>query len=502
MGDDSAHIDEFKNTSPSVAVFELPNSLLQPEIARRRCNFLPQQGKVKVVTGGRHDIEHRLSGMAHDLGRDVDSSPAQRGRVARRFYRRRTTIVFEGLVQKKRYQHRIGNGAVGRKSLQRHLFNTEGFQRPVHQYVASPSTIAYDDHRQLQPAALAGYCQCFTNGLAHAKIAGQCRIGIGKRQNHLPVFKQRSAINTAEKELPVVAFAAEIKILSELLTLLVAAPVTLPAHAHAFFDRLVKLASAGISDPRLVERFKQPLVEKSAVNANDDGSIGPIVFADLCNKVDNHLHDGVVFVAVGVSSAKNSIDHKILPTHLKRLKALGLPIGGLNSMAYQCLIVFRNHGVQTQGSHQRSLQIKPLQKQPLVQMLKLINVRLPKASGKDLYRMERKHHCRFGFRGPEIARSLDQGIETHQSTAAAVHEKGKKLFEYIADRFPLAVWPHEAEKDLQSRENIDAAKIAEKQAQTTPAGNIVGSDFNPINDGFAFAGSLIDWLILTSHALG
>ena len=100
--------------------------------------------------------------------------------------------------------------------------------------------------------------------------------------------------------------------------------------------------------------------------------------------------------------------------------------------------------------------------------------------------MGRKHPGRFGLRGPGIAAIFGQGIEMHQMPAGTVHEKAEKLFEYLADRLALAASPHGAEKDLQLRENIDVAKIAYEQTQTTPAGHGIGSDLDPIDDGFAF----------------
>lgn len=77
MGFDSTHIGEFEKISLSMVVFGLWNSLLPPAIGRRRRTFLQQQGKVDPFTGGSSDLEHYPTCMTHDLGRNIDNSPAQ-----------------------------------------------------------------------------------------------------------------------------------------------------------------------------------------------------------------------------------------------------------------------------------------------------------------------------------------------------------------------------------------------------------------------------------------
>lgn len=77
----------------------------------------------------------------------------------------------------------------------------------------------------LQPACLFGFYQRLTDGPAHYKIAGRHRIGMDKRQKHLAVFVQRSAINTRVSALPVVTLAANLQVVPNLPALVIAAPV-------------------------------------------------------------------------------------------------------------------------------------------------------------------------------------------------------------------------------------------------------------------------------------
>ena len=464
----------------------LSNSCLRPAITGRRFAFSPKLGKVQLLPSSGRDFQNHLSSVAYELGRNIDDFTAQCGCVANRLYNWCTNILLEGLAEKKRHQHGVVKGGIGCETLERQLFETEILKRPEDQLVAAPTMIGGDNRLRLQHIGTVGFDQRLVDGLAHAQIGVQERIGPGKSQQHLIVFIQRPAEYGPAKPLPAVTTAAKLKILPDLTALLIAAPMAGSSGAHIFFDRRIQLAGTDVADVQLLKYLKELLIEKPAVHAHYDRHLGAVVFADFAQNMANHLLHGIAVIAVRIAAAKDCIDHKAFPVHLQWLKAANLLVGGPNPVAHPGLVVVHDHGVDAQNHHRRGLQMKSPQKQALQQMPKQINPRPPKALEKPLHRMGRKHVARHGLYCSGISGIAGQRIEMNQMPAGAIHKKAKQLFEYLADGLSFAATPHGTKEGLQLRKQPNAAKIPDENTQSPSTSHHVGGDLHPVNDSLAF----------------
>ena len=429
----------------------------------------------------------------------------KRGRITNRLHHRRAHILFKRLEQEKGYQHGVVKRIVGRKALERHLFESKILQRPMHQLVTAPAVIARDYRLRIEPVCAIGLQKGVIDGVTHPKVGHQYRIRPGKRQQHLAVLVKRPTENAPAKALPTFALAAEFQVLPYFpAALLVAAPIVAIgwASTHILLDRLVKLAATDVSDPQLLKGRKQLLIEKAAVHANDDGHFRPVVLANFGHQVADHLVDGLSMIAVDVSAAENRIDDKAFPSHLKRLETLDLLVSGLYAVANFCLIVVHDHGIYAQNDHVRRLQAKPPQKQPLQKVPKQIDARPPERTKKTLYCMGRKHAVRFGLCNSRIPCIFGKGIEIAKVSAGAVHEKAEQLLENLADRLALAVASHGSKKGLQLPKYLNVAKVTHEKVQSASAGHVVGGDRKSIDDGLVFCRDCVKFVHVVSHLLG
>jgi hypothetical protein len=478
------------------------NSRLPPAIPGRRGALFPQQEKVDLLAGGCRDFQNHPAAVVYDLGRKVDDEPAQRGGIAGRLKHRGAHILLERLEQEERNQHCVIEGGVGRKALEGQLLEAKILQPPVHQLIAAPAMIGVDNSLRLDQFTAAGLHQPLVHGLAHAQVGVKDRVGPGKREQHLGVFIKRPAKDGPAKALPAVASAAEGQILPHLPPLLMAAPLTGRGVTHVVFNRLVELATADIADFKPLEDGKQLLVEKTGIHTQDDRHIGFVVFPDFGHHVADHLRHGIPVVAVGIAAAKDGIDHKAFPAHLKRLKALDLLVGGPHPVAHARLVVVHHHGVYTQNHHGGGGKYKPPQKKPLQKMAEQIDAWPPEPLKKAFYRMGGEQITGGGLRGAGIASVSGKRIKMHQVPAGAVHEKAEQLLEHLADGLPLAATPQGTEKGLQLRVKSYAAQVANEKAQAPSAGQGVGGDLRPVNESLAFGVRCGKFVHLCPHPLG
>ena len=110
----------------------------------------------------------------------------------------------------------------------------------------------------------------------------------------------------------------------------------------------VELAHADVADAEFLEEPEQLLVEEAAVEAQEDGHIPSVVFANQSHHMADHLLHAVPGVGVFLTAPKDSIDEVAAPGHLKRGKALYLLVGGLHTVADVGLVVVHDHGVDAE----------------------------------------------------------------------------------------------------------------------------------------------------------
>jgi len=398
--------------------------LLRPNIPGRRPTLVPEQKEVELLACGRRDLQHHPPTVGNDLGGHVDDPAAQCARITNRLHHRRAHILFERLVQKKGYHHGVVEGGVGRKSLERQLLEAKILQRAVHQFIVASTVISGNDFMRVHQAAVPGILQRFVNGLPHAEVGVQHRVGPGEAEQHLLVLIKRPAEDGPREFLPALAAVPKLQILPHLPPSLIAAP--LRSMVHVLFDGFIKSAPTDVTYAQFLKGAKQLMVEKSAIHANDDRNLASVGLADFSHHMPDHLFHRIPMVTVGISSTEHRVDHKAFPGHLKRLEPFDPLVGGPHSVAHSRLVVVQHHAVHAQDHHAGRFQPKTPHKELLQKMAKQINSRPPKRSKEPLDRMGGEHAARLGLRGPRIARIPGKGIKMNQMPARAVQEKNKR----------------------------------------------------------------------------
>jgi hypothetical protein len=94
---------------------------------------------------------------------------------------------------------------------------------------------------------------------------------------------------------------------------------------------------------------KELLVEEAGVETEEDGHVGPVVFADEGYHVADHLRCGGAGVAVLLSAPEDGVDEEAAPGHLQGGKALDPLVGGLDPVAGLGLVVVHDHGVDAEA---------------------------------------------------------------------------------------------------------------------------------------------------------
>jgi hypothetical protein len=243
-------------------------------------------------------------------------------------------------------QHRIIPGSIGIESLERKLFTAEVLQRPVSQFVTTSFMLAGDNCICLQILVGTGLCKHFVDLMPLSDIGNDQRIGAKPGQIKLVAVVEQSAVNRSPEVFPIATFAAKLNILPIIFfATSILSPKLILTTTGKLLDVFVHLATAYIADVEFLAEHEDFLVEKATVNANDDGNIVTILFADFGNHMTDHLLYRVTVVGVLVPASKCRIDNQSTPVHLQWLKALFLFICRLNPMATFGIIVVNDHGV-------------------------------------------------------------------------------------------------------------------------------------------------------------
>lgn len=287
--------------------------------------------------------------MGDDFASDVYQPPSNRPRIRANRTDRSSDVLFERLQQKMTDQHRIIPGGIGIQPLEGQLLVAKILQSAVGQLVTTAIMVAGNNTICFQIILSPGPFEHHIDGLSLADIGGDNRIGTATGQIELTAIMDEPTEKDSPEPIPIASSASEFNILPGLfflgVKLLPALGGVLACH---FLDALIHLPATDIADLKRFTERENLLIEKAAVHAHDDGDIPSIVSSDFDNHVSYHLLHAVAVIGVLVLTAKHRIHDKTVPGHLQRLEALLLPIGRLNPLPTQGIVIVHDHRVDPQ----------------------------------------------------------------------------------------------------------------------------------------------------------
>lgn len=190
-----------------------------------------------------------------------------------------------------------------------------------------------------------------------------------------------------------------------------------------------------------------------------------------------------------VAATEDGVDDVTAPSHLERLEAQDLLIGGFDAMALRGLVVFHDHGVDVQLNDTRCGDREPPVEKLLKQPWKKIDSLRGKGLVEPLDGVRGGHVLRGGFDDGGVARVLGQGVEVRQMATGAVEKKIEHLLEQLINGRAFWVLAHGAEEAVKMRKKIDAAQGANEGVEPGPAGQAIVGDLDIVDEicpgGFA-----------------
>ncbi len=92
---------------------------------------------------------------------------------------------------------------------------TKVFQRPVGQFILSPSVVRAKDAMSIDVLFFSGLAELAINGLSHTKVRNDHAIMIQTRQRELAIVFNQAAVDRATSLLPCPLLALELPVLPE-----------------------------------------------------------------------------------------------------------------------------------------------------------------------------------------------------------------------------------------------------------------------------------------------
>jgi len=224
-------------------------------------------------------------------------------------------------------------------------------------------------------------------------------------------------------------------------TTLIATPGARPKACHIGLDVSVELAATDVADLQLLEDPEELLIEKAAIQPNDDRRLPMVVFANRLDDVPDHLLGRVGLVGMPVAGAKDGIDDEPPSCHSEPLEPLDLLLGGLDAMALCRLTVVHDHDIDAKDHNGRILFLQPPRKSREAgqQQVKQVNPRPPEPPEKPLHRMGGEHHPGFALNRPRVSFILPDGIEKDQCRLAPSTKKSRQRRDLKISPIGLAI---------------------------------------------------------------
>ena len=126
-------------------------------------------------------------------------------------------IFFEGFEEVIAKQHQIVPCGIGNEVLEGKLLMTKVFQRPVGQFILSPSVVRAKDAMSIDALFFSGLAELAINGLSHTKVRNDHAIMIQTRQRELAIVFNQAAVDRATSLLPCPLLALKLGVLPDLL---------------------------------------------------------------------------------------------------------------------------------------------------------------------------------------------------------------------------------------------------------------------------------------------
>ena len=208
----------------------------------------------------------------------------------------------------------------------------------------------------------------------------------------------------------------------------------------------------------------------------------PVVFANQGHNPLDHLRSIITVVRMFVSTPEDRINDKSVPCHLNGLKSLLLFICRFDPMTLLCFIIVHDHGVQTNNNHQRLHDLQAPQKQLPQNLPKHKSPRQQHSSEEPFHRMRGQHTLSLCLNTAGISLIFLKFIKVGQMSTCAVHEKAEKLLKNLGNALPLIALSYSTKNLLQIGKQGYTSQISNKQTQSSPAGKIISSDFDIINN--------------------
>ena len=445
--------------------------MLQPGKYRRCAAAYPEFSEAKRLPGGVGDLENDLPGVAHDLGGEVDEHPADRCRVSGHRDDRLTHIHLERLEHKEGQEHRVVPCCILIEALEGERLAGEVFEGPEHQFIGPTIMIGFDDPRGCEKIGTAGVHDEHVDGLSHPHIGVDHHLRAGKGQKLLAVFVVGTQKQCPAKSVPASTPITKLNKVPHLPVVLVAAPSQRINRSDIALHVVIELARSDVADLDVFEEAKKLLVEKAAVEANDDRHIGPVVFADLGHHVADHLLGRLFVIGMLAAAPEDRVDDESSPRELQGPKALDLLVGGLDAVAARRLVVVEDHHVQAQDDDRRLYDTESPEKELLQQASEQKDSRPPERSEEPLESVRGDHRSRRRFDRRRIAAIPTEAVEIHHVSAGAIHEETDHLLENLENRKPFPAFSQRAEQPLHVRFDSNTTQIPHEQRQTATAGD-------------------------------
>ena len=262
-------------------------------------------------------------------------------------------IFLKRFEEKMADQHSIIPRGIRSKLLEGQLLVSEILQSPVCQFIAASFVIAGKDSIRTQVVGISRLPKHLVNSAAKAKIRDDDRVRTGSGKIKLPIFICQSAVQCPSESLPVPSFAAELRILPDILFL--RRSKTLPACCSlAQLDNvLIQLTATDVADMEFFADFEDFLVKKTAVDPYNNRHVASVRFSDLVNHMADHFLDRVAMIGMLIPAAKHGIDKVSAPVHLQWLESFLLFVGWLNAVPTISIIVIQDHRVNAKLYYMR-----------------------------------------------------------------------------------------------------------------------------------------------------
>lgn len=438
---------------------------------------------MKCLPGSLGDLEDDPTSVAHYLGGEVDEHTAHRCGVSYDRDDRMAHIFLERLEHKEGQKHRVVPGRILIEALEGERLAGEVFEGPEHELIGPAIMIGFDDPRRLEKIGTAGVHDERIDGLPHPQVGVDHHLRAGKGQKLLAVFVVGTQKQGPAKSVPARTAVCKLDEVPELPVVLIAAPGQWIDRSDIAFHIVIELARSDVAYLEAFEEAEKLLVEKAAVEANDDRHIGSVVFAYLGHHVPDHLLGRLFVIAMLAAASQDRIDDESPPRELQGPEAFDLLVGGLDSVATPRLIVVEDHRVHAQDDDRRLCYTQSPEKEFLQQAAEQKDSRPPERPKEPLEGVRGDHRLRHRFDRRRIAGIPTEPVEIDHVTAGAVDKKTDQLLENLKYREPLSVFSQRTEQPLQVGLDPYTAQIPYEQRETTAASERISRYGNVVDLG-------------------